>query len=212
MVEFHQAVLSDAQRKVLGNLGPVLSEQGFYLAGGTAVALHLGHRESVDLDWFTQDGIRDPLQLAEALREADLPFVTSSSQRGTLHGSLSDVRLSFIETGYPLLAPVLTYEEVKSPIASLDDLAGMKLAALSHRGAKKDFLDIYAICTKHRPLSEILDLYQEKFSVEDIASVLYALSYFEDAEGQEMPRMIWPTDWEEIKTDIKAWLETLSGL
>ncbi len=63
-MRFHVEVLAPAQRRVLGRLGPVLTARGYYLAGGTALALHLGHRRSVDLDWFTPEPLGDPLGLA----------------------------------------------------------------------------------------------------------------------------------------------------
>jgi len=87
-------------------------------------------------------------------------------------------------------------------LASLDDLACMKLSAVAQRGSKKDFIDIYALLKKHRSLKQLLRLYQKKFNGADIAPVLYGLNYFDDAEKQRMPRMVWSVTWEEIKKTI----------
>jgi predicted nucleotidyltransferase component of viral defense system len=76
-------------------------------------------------------------------------------------------------------------------LASLDDLTAMKLAAISQRGSRKDFLDIYELGIKHAPLKRMLELYEQKYAVDDIGHVLLGLSYFDDAEREPMPMVIW---------------------
>ena len=71
--------------------------QHYYLGGGTTIAIYLGHRHSVDLDWFTEEGITDPMRLAQNIRDKGIPFVTGQIERGTLHGTISGVRISFLE-------------------------------------------------------------------------------------------------------------------
>jgi len=205
-VKLHLEAVSVDQRKALSGLAPLAEEAGFYLAGGTAVALLLGHRRSVDLDFFCTSSIESPLSLADTLRRQDVSFETVSMEKGTLHGSVSGVRTSFIEFRYPLLRPLLVCDETGSQLASLDDLGCMKLAALAQRGAKKDFLDVYAIGREHRPLLDFFDLYQEKFSIKDIAHLLYSLAYFDDAESEPMPEMIWKVDWPAVKETFRKWL------
>src|SRR5438445_8352880 len=75
-VSFHVEVLGKAQEKALRKLAPIMAQRQFYLAGGTALALHLGHRRSVDLDWFTGVRIDDPMRLAQEVRSEGVPFVT----------------------------------------------------------------------------------------------------------------------------------------
>lgn len=101
-------------------------------------------------------------------------------------------------------------QEYAVNLASLDDLACMKLAAIASRGARKDFIDVYAIGTHHKPLQDIIPLYQEKFGIRDIGHLLYSLTYFEDAEQESMPEMIWDLDWPTIKSTIQDWTRTLS--
>jgi hypothetical protein len=122
-----------------------MTAQQFYLGGGTALAIHLGHRRSVDFDWFTQEHITDPLRLAQDLNDQGIVFVTRSIERGTLHGSVSGVQVSFLEYRYPLLQPLVAWPMFGCTLASPEDLACMKLSALAQRGAKKDFIDIYAL-------------------------------------------------------------------
>lgn len=98
-----------AQQRMLKRLGTFTGDRGFYLGGGTAIGIWLGHRRSIDLDWFTSEGITEPLGLAMELREAGLSFKVSSVEAGTLHGEADSVKLSFVEYRYPALAPTVTW-------------------------------------------------------------------------------------------------------
>lgn len=206
---WHAEVLAPNQQRVLGQLGPLLTRRGFYLAGGTAVALYLGHRRSVDLDWFTAEVLPDPLRLAQSLREQGIAFVTRQVAPATLHGSVHGVGLSLLEYRYPLLAGLRPWRG-GSRIAARADLAAMKLAALSQRGAKKDFVDLYALGTRSCSLQQMLGWYQEKYSVQDLAHVLYGLAYFDDADRERMPRLLWDVTWRTIKETIRVWLRDVT--
>ncbi len=208
-MKWHAEVLSASQLKVLARLGPFMSKNGFYLGGGTAVALHLGHRKSIDLDWFREEKIVDAMALAIELKEEVPGFKVVSVSKGTLHASISGVKCSFMEYRYPLLAPVEKMTKCHCDIASLDDLACMKLSAVAQRGSKKDFADVYALCAKHRPLLKLVELYQRKYETEDVAHVLFSLSYFGDAEKGRMPFMLWDTDWKDIKESLRGWLSEI---
>jgi nucleotidyltransferase AbiEii toxin of type IV toxin-antitoxin system len=205
----HLEVLAPAQRKALKQVASLATRRGFYLGGGTALALYLGHRRSIDFDWFIQEPLGDPMLLAQYIRSQGMDFTTSKVEAGILHGLLSGVRFSFLEYPYPLLNPSVELKDFACSVASLDDLACMKLSALAQRGSKKDFVDIYALALKHRPLPDILGLYKRKYGVEDMSHVLYGLAYFDDADKERMPRMLWKTDWKTIKTAIRNWLGAL---
>ncbi|HEY3116114.1 MAG TPA: nucleotidyl transferase AbiEii/AbiGii toxin family protein, partial [Chloroflexota bacterium] len=137
------------------------------LVGGTALALYFGHRHSVDLDWFTGERIADPIRLAQDIRDEGVSLVTGQIELGTLYSSVSGVRVSFLEYRYPLLEPLTSWPEFGCLLASLDDLACMKLSAVAQRGSKKDFVDIYALGLNHRPVQDMLRLYQQKYSIAD---------------------------------------------
>ena len=200
-------VLSRVQERALGRLGSVLGAMGaYYLVGGTAVALQLGHRRSVDLDWFTEGPIGDPLRLAREIQEAGIPFRTTSVERGTLHGSTWRVKVSILEYRYPLLKPVVAAPDFNCSMASLADLVCMKLAAVAQRGSKKDFVDVYALGVQFAPLHEMLQLYRQKYAIADIAHVLYGLTYFDDADRERLPRMAWSVNWRSIKATIQSWV------
>jgi len=205
-----EQVLTKKQASVLKLLGPIAKEIGFYLAGGTAAALYLRHRCSVDFDWFTSKKLKDPLNLAESLKTKGLNIKVTEFSPGTLHCTLKAVRVSFFEYTYPLISSLVQCDSFGFMIASLDDIACMKLIAIAQRGSKKDFVDIYAICKKHKPLKELLRLAKKKFDLEDISSILFGLTYFEDADRERMPKMLWKADWRNIKSEIKKWVKEAS--
>jgi hypothetical protein len=207
-MSFHEEILAQRQRKALLLLAPVLAERGFYL-GGTAIALYLGHRRPVDFDGFSETPIRDPLSLAREIQDQGAPFVTGWVQRGTLYGTVHGVRVSFFEYKYRLLKPLAHWPELGCQLASLPDLACMKLSAIVQRGSRKDFVDLYALGREGLRLQEMLDWYRTKFEVEDIGHVLYALVYFEDADAERMPTTVWKVDWRDVKRTIRDWVQTI---
>ena len=164
-------------------------------------------------DRWTSTGLHrsilpDPLRLAAALGQEKIPFATGQIARGTLYGSAYGVQVSFLEYAYPLLKPVLIWKDYNCPLASLADLACMKLAAIAQRGSKKDFVDIYALGQKTFSLTDMLAFYRRKYDVQDIGHILYGLSYFDQAEKERMPRMIWNVDWKEIRKTVQSWVKT----
>lgn len=203
-------VLAAAQSAVLARMGASMTRDGFYLAGGTAVALHLGHRRSVDLDWFTPSTLEDPMQHAGRMRKAGFALSDVETQRGTLHTRVDGVRVSLIEYLYPLLKETEPLGATGARVAALEDLGAMKLAAVAQRGTRRDFVDVHSLATRFRPLGDLLGLYRSKYGVTDVTHVLYGLSYFDDAESEQMPDMLAPADWAEIKRDIRAWIKALA--
>jgi hypothetical protein len=195
---------------VLRNIASFAAQRQFFLGGGTALAIFLRHRRSVDLDWFTLERFPDPMAFAQSLRDAGIPFETGQTAPGTLHGHVQGVRVSFLEFRYPLLSPLVHWEATGVDLASLDDLACMKLSAIAQRGSKKDFFDVYALCTQHRPLEQLLELYQRKFKVTDIGPVLYGLVYFDDAEEEREPLLLSGVKWSAVKKAFRTWVKAVS--
>ena len=136
-MKFHTSGLAVNQMEALRQIGKTVTTQGYYLAGGTALAIYYGHRRSVDLDWFTLQSLSDPLNFAQKLRDEGVPFETNSTERGTLYGLVNTVRTSFIEYRYALLQPLVTWDDGQCQLAGLDDLACMKLSAIAQRGRAK---------------------------------------------------------------------------
>ena len=184
----HLEILGSNQRRVLALLAPFVRAQDFYLAGGTALALRLGHRESVDFDWFRQQSF-DPVQLFRALKENMSPKELSSAP-GTLHVRMVDVRVTFLAYDYDLLEEPTLYAEPPIAVASLVDLAAMKLAALLQRGERKDLYDLDALLLEHHSLEEMLRAFQRKYGFDGTVSLLRALTYFDEADATPDPRLL----------------------
>ncbi|HMB22968.1 MAG TPA: nucleotidyl transferase AbiEii/AbiGii toxin family protein [Anaerolineales bacterium] len=170
----------------------------FYLAGGTALALQLGHRHSVDLDFFSPT--EDIPTIRSGLEEALAPFdaTLTDSAWGNLVYVVKGVRIGFYGYGYPLLESVIEKEDLH--LASITDIALMKLDTLLTRAARKDFYDLYFICQKI-PLRQLLDLAPQKYpSVRDFeAQVVKRLVYFENAENETDPSLLKPVTWQAVK-------------
>jgi transposase-like protein len=209
-VVWHAETLPRRQQRVLAEIGPFLTERGFYLAGGTAVALHFGHRRSVDLDWFAPE-FPDPERLADELQKQGIPFATESLAPGTLHGIVRGVKVTFLRYRYRMLAKPRA-NPFGFRVAGRTDLAAMKLLAVAQRGAKKDFVDIYALSKKSDSLRHMLAWYQKKYVVEDVAHLLRSLAYFDDADKERMPKMLWEVSWRTVKSTIRRWLRDVDGL
>lgn len=208
-MKFHLEGLGKGQIKIINDTGSFLRRNGYYLAGGTALAIYFGHRLSIDLDWFTSHDMGDALVFAQNIRKEGFNFKTDQISPGTLHGSIAKVRVTFLEFHYPLLKPLVHWKEMDCSLASLEDLACMKLSAIAQRGARKDFCDILVLGLEKFSLKEMLDLYRKKFNMKDVSHVLYGLVYFDDAEKERMPKMLQDVKWAEVKKTIQGWVKQI---
>jgi len=183
---------------LLKRLGRLPTVASFYLAGGSAIALHLGHRISLDLDFFTPQGDYEIEPLLQDLQKVG-HLVIRQQGKGTLNATLDGTLISFFVYPYPLLSSFHDLWGVQ--VAGLLDLALMKLAAVGQRGRKRDFVDLYQICRSRYTLDDLLRRMSEKFPRVTYPSyhLLRALAYFDDAESDPMPEMLVPLDWGEVK-------------
>jgi hypothetical protein len=202
-VSWHPEVLSATQRRVLEVLGPVLDRRGFYLAGGTALALQLGHRRSIDFDWFSTERIGGPELLVASLRDEGIPLRIGQIAAGTVHGRIAGVRVTLLEYKYPLVGRRIAGPRGRFHMAGPRDIGAMKLVAIAQRGTKKDFVDLDALLRRRHTLRSFLDAYRKKFRTDDFVHVLYALSYFDDAGRERMPAMLDAVTWSEVRARIE---------
>ncbi|WP_347490117.1 hypothetical protein ABDB91_02795 [Desulfoscipio sp. XC116] len=172
----------------------------FYLARGTAVALHLGHRISEDFDFFTPREF-DAVLLRDELYNAG-DFIITDIKSLTLHGVFGGVKVSFLYYAPPLVFPPLLYHGC--PVADLPDLAPIKLDTVGSRGSRKDFIDLFFIARESIPLKEIFKLYEKKYAhwQINIKHLIMSLTYFEDAEkaGNKIMMLKKSTPWDDIKS------------
>ena len=199
----HPAVLPEPQMACLRQLAPIATALDFYLAGGTAVALHLGHRRSMDFDWFANRFPGQPVDLQASFAARGIGLEPTALAERTVHGQIAGVKVSFLEFRPPLLEPLVEWPALGCRLASCPDLAAMKLHAVAQRGTKKDFIDIHALAGQ-MSLRRMLDCYQQRFGVADTSRLLASLCFFDDAEGEPMPTMLVPLAWETVKRDVQA--------
>ena len=201
MPEVHREVLPKKQLHLWKRLQPhasALHHLGFYLAGGTALSLQVGHRQSLDFDFFSrQPNIAEPVSNwlqnfpDSLLRETDAH---------TLHAEIAGVRVSFIGNyRYPLVEKCLTLE--KMPTAGILDIGLMKLLAITHRATLRDYLDLAAILRDQIPLDRLLKACAKKYGSRfNVMICLKALVSFQDIE-QEKPILLdkkLDTSWQRI--------------
>lgn len=175
---------------------PVLEDAR--LVGGTALALQLGHRTSVDLDFFGRINA-DSEDLRDILREVGRVEVASVSKNINIFW-INGVKVDMVNYPYPWLDLPIVEDGVR--LASLNDIAAMKISAIVNRGTKKDFIDLYTLL-QHFALDEILDMYSRKYSDGSLFIVMKSLTYFDDAETDPMPNVLNDTTWETVKDFLR---------
>lgn len=189
-------VLPKATLDLLARIDPTSLPEQTYLAGGTACALWFGHRLSKDLDFFV--GNEFVVDQWRQKWESELGFKMFNQDWQTLEGEVRGVKLAMFYYKYPLIEPPEPFKNIK--IAKLKDLAAMKLEAIVNRGTKRDFVDLYFLI-KQFGLRNMFAYYDSKYGNLEERELLLkkALIYFDEAEEDEMPNMVIPTDWDKIK-------------
>ena len=162
------------------------------------MALQLGHRTSVDLDFFGRINA-DSEDLRDILREVGRVEVASVSKNINIFW-INGVKVDMVNYPYPWLDLPIVEDGVR--LASLNDIAAMKVSAIVNRGTKKDFIDLYTLL-QHFALDEILDMYSRKYSDGSLFIVMKSLTYFDDAETDPMPNVLNDTTWETVKDFLR---------
>ena len=158
----------------------------FYLVGGTALALQIGHRTSVDIDLFTRSNI-DVESLIEHL-ESNYKFSLQYSHKNTLKGIINGIFVDLLKHDYKYVTKPLLAEEIK--MLDKSDIAAMKVNAITGNGTRvKDFIDIYFLL-KAYSFEDIIQYYSVKYNERNTFHVVKSLTYFNDIEEGEWPKMI----------------------
>lgn len=189
-----------ATKKALDLLSKLdwIRKNGWYLAGGTALTLQLDHRTSVDLDFFTQHKDFDAGFISTVL--FPYKWLITRTDKGTLYGELEGTKISFI--AYPYFVPkqpFITYGEID--ILDAEDIAVMKIIAISQRGRKRDFFDLYWYITQREPLLNIIERVDTQYPnlKHNYHHIIKSLMFFGEAEEDPEPQIFFDATWEEVK-------------
>jgi predicted nucleotidyltransferase component of viral defense system len=190
--------ISEDMRFILNEFFKSEIAEKFYLAGGTALSLQLGHRQSIDLDFFSTT--EDIPTIRQVLIESLIFLETeiADTSWGNLVLLTNGVRVGFYGYGYALVNPLVEYEKIQ--LASVEDIALMKMDALLSRASRKDFYDLYFIC-QNIPVATLFSKAHRKYpSIRDFeVQVTKRLVYFETAELDTDPILLNSISWQEVK-------------
>lgn len=201
IIEQNLKILGQKRLNILKKL-KFLKDYYFYLAGGTALALELGHRISLDFDFYIE-GEFDPETLLQDFQKHSKNVQLIREAKNTLILSIDNIEVSLFSYPYPLISPLIKIPEVN--LASMEDICAMKIVAIIQRGTKRDFIDIYFL-TKRFALERVFTLAQKKYKgLFNKYLALQALTYFTDADkekdGQRAKTLI-GISWDEIKKEL----------
>ncbi|MBI1782427.1 MAG: nucleotidyl transferase AbiEii/AbiGii toxin family protein [Sphingobacteriales bacterium] len=196
----HLNTISEPVRHLLLSFSASEQLQNFALAGGTALALHLGHRKSIDIDLFAfnqTDMYETSLYLENSFNQIDV----RKTSNAFIFCFINNIKCDFVNhSRHLLIKPILTLDNIR--LFSKEDIAAMKLNAICGRGSKKDFYDIFSLL-KIFSLKEMLSFYDYKFKSDNSWMALRSLQFYEDTDMQEQPELITEfPKWEEIKSHI----------
>ena len=174
------------------------------LVGGTSLALQIGHRKSDDLDFFGSFNCADDLsEYFSTIPVVERTGATRSMQFFNLNG----IKVDFVNLDYPWLREPVKEGEIR--LASLEDIAALKVNAIIGRGTRKDFVDLFFLL-QHFSLNEILVFYEEKYGNKaNIQMAMRSMVFFDDAESDPMPVMLKPFDWSGAKHKIQSLVRNL---
>ncbi len=193
----HKQAVSPKLLELINNLMQIESFKNFNLVGGTSLALQIGHRISIDIDLFGISEIDDIEFNEELSRLGSIQLLKKS--KNILIYSVDGIKVDFVNYKYPLLESLKTANSIR--MTSLKDIGAMKLNAISGRGSRKDFIDLYFLLN-YFSLRELLNFYNKKYVDGAEFLVIKSLQYFEDAENEDFPEMIIPIVWEDLKIKI----------
>ena len=196
----HFKILPVEQQRLLKLLSGESFLKDWYLAGGTCLALYLGHRQSFDFDFFLPTDFNTS-NIVNILTRIGR-YERSNEEKNTVNGMLNGVKISFLGYKYDMIEDFGSFEGVN--LAGIRDIAAMKLEAIAGRGSKKDFVDIYFLL-KQFSLGEIFSFHALKYGVglNNQYHHLKSLVYFNDADEEAMPLMTAPLNWDKIKAEIR---------
>ena len=186
----YKSTVSKSTFSLLAELQSIEEFSKLRLVGGTALALQIGHRISIDLDLFGEIDFD-----SQVFNNYSKVQVIKKSKNINIF-EINDVKVDIVNYTYPWLEEELQIENIR--LASLKDIAAMKIAAVTGRGSKKDFVDLFFLLKKFS-FKEIIYSYEEKYADASIYLALKSLLYFDDADKDPPLNMLIEVSWKEVK-------------
>ncbi len=187
-------VITEETLQLLNRLMSDERMSSFYLVGGTALSMYLGHRQSIDLDLFATNDF-DSRQMMVYLSDS-YGFKESFIRNNTLKGKIGRVDVDLIAYNYPMIKPLHVENGLR--LAGMEDIIAMKLSAITDNGTRlKDFVDIAFLSTKFS-FNSMLSFYLQKFQGANELSVFKALTYFDDIQNDIISLKNGIYDWKLI--------------
>lgn len=193
---------------LLGVLNQLMASEvftNFRLVGGTALALQEGHRDSVDIDLFGNEEL-DEVSVSQALQNIGKTTKISSTKRIFTY-IVDNIKVDIVQYPYPWLTEVIVDSTIR--MAAKEDIAAMKINAITGRGSKKDFIDLHQLL-HHFTIEDMLRFYGKKYNEASVFLAIKCLHYFEDADFQADPKIHSGLTWNQIKNDIKIELKKVT--
>ena len=172
----------------------------FYLVGGTALALQLGHRNSIDIDLFSQNDFSedDILNILVKIYKVEEIF----RRKNTIISLVNNIKTDFIKHDYPFILPPVTEEGIS--FLSKEDITAMKFHVIIQSGKRlKDFIDIYYLL-QHFSMQQMIAFFTKKYSYSNPMIAMKAVNYFDEIdENIDPPKMLKPLTLKQIKNRIR---------
>lgn len=193
----HLRTVTPELLELLRGLQQIPALAGYGLAGGTSLALQLGHRVSVDIELFGEVPFEDE-EVVPYLAQIG-PFTLIKRSENIFVAVVQGIKVDLVRYAYPRLAPFVVEDGVR--MFGLADIAAMKLGAIAGRGSRKDFIDLHVLM-EHFSKEQLWEVYRAKFPDSSEFLLRKSLTYFTDAEREAMPEMHIPLTWEEVKRRV----------
>ncbi|MFZ4402246.1 MAG: nucleotidyl transferase AbiEii/AbiGii toxin family protein [Bacteroidales bacterium] len=176
-------IVEQSTLELIKNLQEKSYLKGFHLVGGTALALNLGHRQSIDIDLFSNFSF-DTQQILEYVSN-DFQFNLFSSSLNSLRGSIGNIQVDIIAHRYPYVNNPIYTDGIS--MLSIEDILAMKLNAITCSGQRvKDFIDIYFLLDIYT-IDSMLGFYKKKYTLQNEVNVLKSLVWFNDVDLTDWP-------------------------
>ena len=198
----HYQTIESQTLELLNKLMQVEEFKALRLVGGTSLALQIGHRQSIDLDLFGKLEV-DEIELSEILHKIGSTTLLKKTKNITIY-LIDGIKVDIVNYPYKWLDEISTEDNIR--LAGTRDIAAMKLAAITGRGTKKDFIDLFFLLQLYK-LEEMLGFYNIKYYDASEILVLKSLTYFDDADAEEDLKMLKIINWTKVKDVITKHLK-----